>query len=412
MGFEHVISVNFGERIQIAKGFFITTYEPASLWNDAQVLLEIDGFRILNINDAGINHTIHKYIKRVDCIASAFSPGASGYPATWTHLSDNDKVGIYEKSRIATLEMLKKACEMYNARYFLPFASHFVLNHPTHLTYMKLLRKNTIFDVCNAFKDTQTQVIDLLSGDCFSVKSGEITRGIYRSANLYDFNAVESHITNAFDKDEFATQYPSKDIYKYDRAVVLEYFRNLNAVPEVIFCEDLVMSVYPIGVLGENEAFSFEVRGGVLQVLDNIAKSPNITMKIPSEILMYICVNNESWDEATIGYWCEFSRNPDIYHTEFWRLLQCPYYVKNHYIKNLHSIDSNDGTNAITAQSNVAQVLESLGEVGSKIFGRYGLYCLSCNKATSESIAQACAMHGIDGAKCKRLLGEINAHLL
>ena len=398
LGFTRICALKFGERTKISDDIFATIYEPASLWNDAQVLLEIGDFTILNINDAGINHKIHKQIKRVDCIASAFSPGASGYPATWTHLSDNDKICIYEKSRVATVDMLKKACEMYNARYFLPFASHFVLNHPTHLAYMKLLRKNTIFDVCNAFKDSQTQVLPLLAGDCWNLESG--LRQIKRNPNLYDFSEVEAHINNAFDSAEFRAQYPNKEIYKYDRAVATRYFENLNNVPEMIFCENLVVSVYPSG----NEPFSFEVRGGVLQVLENLAQSPNITMKIPAEILMYICKNNESWDEATIGYWCEFSRNPDIYHTEFWRILQCPYYLKN-------PRKNADSATHITARSNVAWVLERLGEVGSKIFGRYGLYCLSCNKATSESIAQACAMHGVDEARSYKMIAELNRHL-
>ncbi|MGX3011200.1 hypothetical protein ACWIUD_06535 [Helicobacter sp. 23-1044] len=396
MGFENIISAKFGERVKIANDVFITTYEPASLWNDAQILLELGDFHILNINDAGINHKIHEKIKSVDLICSAFSPGASGYPATWTHLNDTQKIEIYEKSRTATLEMLKKACEMYDAKYFLPFASHFILNHPAHLKYMKLLRKNTIFDVTSAFKDSKVEVLPLLFGDAWSAESG--LQKMQRAQNLYDFSVVESHIKNDFDKAEFETQYPKAQ--NYDKAVVLKYFENLNNIPEMVFCEDLVMSVYPIGE--SCEAFSFEIKNGVLKICENLATSPNITMKIPSIILMQICKNNESWDEATIGYWCEFSRNPDIYHTEFWRIMQCPYYLKNP-----HNADSAN----ITAQSNVAWVLERLGEIGEKIFGRYGLYCLSCNKAYSETIAQACAMHGIDNAKCKRLLGELRAHL-
>lgn len=400
MGFKNIITAPFGERVQIAKDIFITTYEPASLWNDAQILLEVDGFRILNVNDAGINHKIHKIIQNVDCIASAFSPGASGYPATWTHLSDNEKIQIYENSRTATLEMLKEACEKYSARYFLPFASYFILNHPSHLKYMKILRKNLPSDVKSAFKDSKTKVIDLLSGDSWSVADNKIAR-VKRENNIFDFGKVEAHIKNDFNKLEFEARYPKK--CAFDREKVFEYFKNLNAVPEIIFCEDLVMNIFPSG----NKAFAIEVKNGVLQVKEKIAESANITMKIPSEILMHICKYNESWDEVTIGYWCEFSRNPNVYHTEFWRILQCPYFLKNP----RENVGKNTGK-SLNTQSNVAEILERGGEMAQKILARYGLYCLSCNKAYSETLSQACAMHGLEHTQMERLLGELRRHLL
>lgn len=394
MGFYNIVTASFGEKIKIGENIFITTFEPASLWNDAQILLEVGGFKILNVNDAGINHKIHKIIKKVDLLASAFSPGASGYPATWEHLSNQAKINIYEKSRLATLEMLKEACKMYSAKYFLPFASYFVLNHPLHLKYMNLLRKNLPNDVKNAFRDSGTQVIDLLAGDSFNMADNRIER-IERVQNLFDFQHIKAHIIDDFDRAEFAKAYPNREIYKYDKQVCRHYFENLNNVPEMIFCEDLTMNIFP----SENESFCIEIRNGKLKVLERITESANITMKIPSEILMYICVNNESWDEATIGYWCEFSRNPDIYHTEFWRILQCPYYLKNPH--------KNKGT-TFTAQSNVAHILESGGQISQKILERYGLYCLSCNKAYSETLSQACAMHGIERIMMERLVKELN----
>ena len=400
MGFKNIITAPFGEKINIANDISITTYEPASLWNDAQILLEIAGFRILNVNDAGINHKIHKIIQSVDCIASAFSPGASGYPATWMHLSNEEKIQIYEKSRIATLEMLKEACRKYNASYFLPFASYFILNNPNHLKYMKLLRKNLPSDVKCAFKDSKTKVIDLLSGESWNPSQNTLTK-IVRDENIFEFERIETHIKNDFNATEFALRHPKNS--NFDKEKVFKYFECLNAVPEMVFCEDLVMNIFP----SENEAFAIEVRNGKLKILEKIAESANITMKIPSGILMHICENNESWDEATIGYWCEFSRNPNVYHTEFWRILQCPYFLKNP-----HKNASRSTPDTLNAQSNVAEILEGGGEMAQKILARYGLYCLSCNKSYSETLSQACAMHGIESTQMERLLGELKRHLL
>lgn len=401
LGFKNIKSITFGERMQIYKECYITIYEPASIWNDSQSLLEFQGFRILNINDAGINYRIHNIIGQIDCICAAFSPGASGYPATYTHLSDIQKIDIYEKSRIATLDMLKDVCRLYNAKYFIPFASHFILNNPKHIEYMKLIRKNTIYDVIHSFKQENTKVIAMLAGDSYNVKDDRIFL-LKRNENLYNADTIYEFIKQDFDRELFLEYYPDKNKYTFDREIAINYFSNLNKIPEMIFCEDLSVSVYPDS--NKNLAFSFVIENGRLIVQDEIIEFANLTMQIPSEILMYICINNESWDEATIGYWCVFSRNPDIYHTEFWRILQTPYYLKK------PAYNLRFDSNRINAASNIGDLLESLGSIAVKILSRYGLYCLDCNKAPMENIEAACLKHGIDSTRMQRMIKELNTH--
>ena len=394
----------FGQPIEIAPNFIITTYEPASMWNDAQVLIEIEDFRILNINDSGINHRISREIGQVDLIASAFGPGASGYPLTWQHISDSRKIEIMNTAKKATLDMLVQVTKIYSAKYFLPFAGHFILGHPKHINYMDLMRKNTVDDVINYFKDENCEVIDLLAGDYWIANEAKMVKVNRERETIYNLDVIKSYINDSFNEAEFNKYYPSKQQYEYEKEVVFSYFENLNNVPEMRFCEDLTMNIYPD--FSDEYAFSFEIKDGKLKVSDFIIGKANLTMKLPSEILMYICVHNESWDEATIGYWCEFSRNPDVYHAEFWRILQTPYYLKNPNImlgKNLSS--------KINKDSNIAEVLELLKDNGSKIIGRYGLYCISCNKATMESIEVACKMHGIDNKNMLRMISELNIHL-
>lgn len=395
LGFSNVHVIPFGERVKINKDFYITIYEPASLWNDAQVLLEIESFRILNMNDAGINHRIHQEIQRLDCICAAFSPGASGYPATHTHLNDEQKIEIYERSRVATLDMLFEACLLYGARYFLPFASHFILNHPKHARYMQLVRKNTIYDVRARFEGSDTEVIAMLAGDSWWV-GGQVHR-LARREDLYEGEVILSHIHEDFDEAEFNVYYPREAAFNKD--VVYNYFENLNQIPDIVFCENLSVNIYPDS--SDLLAFSFTIQDGVLSLQPTPLESAHLIIKIPVPILMYICEYDESWDEATIGYWCECARNPDVYHTEFWRLLQAPYYLKKPHIPKTRDEDF------ITKNSNLASVLERLGVHGEKVLGRYGLYCLSCNKATMESIEQACHMHGIHTARMERLIGEL-----
>ena len=59
----------------------------------------------------------------------------------------------------------------------------------------------------------------------------------------------------------------------------------------------------------------------------------------------------------------------------------------------------------------VAHLLEELGDMGSRILARYGLYCLSCEKAPMESLEEAALAHGLSEIQKNRLLEELSAHL-
>lgn len=61
----------------------------------------------------------------------------------------------------------------------------------------------------------------------------------------------------------------------------------------------------------------------------------------------------------------------------------------------------------ITKQMSIGEVLR-LDQGTVPIFMSYGMHCLGCPHATSESIEQAGAVHGIDVDK---LIDDLNAHL-
>jgi CMP-N-acetylneuraminate monooxygenase len=133
MGFTDVRVIRFGDETTIAPKWTLTAFEPSSLWNDALVLVDVDGFRIFDVNDAGLNMRIAQQVGAVDLLAVQFSAGASGYPWTWSHLSDEQKIEISRQMCEGKLAMVRDASNLYGASAVLPFASHFALWHPDHL---------------------------------------------------------------------------------------------------------------------------------------------------------------------------------------------------------------------------------------------------------------------------------------
>ncbi len=82
----------------------------------------------------------------------------------------------------------------------------------------------------------------------------------------------------------------------------------------------------------------------------------NLTMTMPLAIMNGVVKQDLSWDEAFIGYWCEFERHPNVYHAGFWRLFQAPYYQKR-----IPAGVAVPGA-AVSRQSTVAELLETYGE--------------------------------------------------
>ena len=135
LGFADVHRVHFGERTRFRKNWTLTAFEPDGDWNDAFVLVDVEGFRIFDINDAGVSARLAKMAGRVDVLTVQCSADASVSP--W----------------------VREATTIYGASSVLPFVSRFAT-------------------VKSALADTDVDVIDLLPGDTWDVGRGVIRRGV------------------------------------------------------------------------------------------------------------------------------------------------------------------------------------------------------------------------------------------
>jgi CMP-N-acetylneuraminate monooxygenase len=398
LGFQNVVALPFGEPVDVSDGVRITVFEPASLWNDAILLFEVEGFRWLNLNDAGVNHRIAQLVGPVDLISSTFSPGASGYPLTWTHLSDEEKVDILDRSRQGSLDMLRDAVRAYGARELLPFASFFSLWRPEHLRYLSLFRKNAPADVVAAFEGTDVDVIDLLPGEVWNAANGKRTRLPLESREtIFDPERMLAHATERWDAELFASAFPTGA--SPTAAEVQAYFLRLNDAPEMRFCEDLTCSIRGLDADGRTELeVSFEVADGRLAVQAERYAHPNVVIALPCPVLGHIVAEDVSWDEAFIGYWCELSRAPDVYHAGFWRLLQAPYYERAAGLS---------GGSPLGADATIAGVLEEYGDVADRILRRHGLYCLGCQHSPFETIRLGARKHALTDEQVDRIVAEL-----
>ena len=402
LGFEDVRPMPFGETVELADDLTLTCFEPASMWNDTILLVEANGFRYLNLNDAGVNHKIAPLVAPADLISSSFSPGASGYPGTWRHLAREEKLEIMERSRQGSLDMLRDAVDVYGARYLLPFASFFTLWHPDHRTYLELFRKNSPADVAAFFAEADVEVIDLLPGEVWNAQNGKRTRlPVDDREHIFDIERMARYADESWNEATFRAYFPESNGLVAEE--VEEHLLRLNETPEMRFCEDLTCVLRGFDEEERTRVeVAFEIGAHRLRVLTKAPAEPNLTIEMPVAILEQLVRESVSWDEALIGYWCRLDRSPNVYHAGFWRLLQAPYYRRPPRLPSDWPVE-------LGPDSTIAEVLEAHGEPADLILRRHGLYCFGCSRSPFETIRLGAQKHGLTDHELERLVGELLA---
>jgi CMP-N-acetylneuraminate monooxygenase len=401
LGFTNVTAMRFGDGYVVHEGWNVTCFEPESYWNDAFALVDIEGFRIFDINDAGVNHRIARMVAPVDVLAVQFSAGASGYPWTWAHLTDDQKVAISQRACAGKLNLIREATQLYRAGAVLPFASHFILWHESHRAYARLMKRNTLGDVRKTLADLEVALIDLLPGETWDVGQAVMRRRSDDRDAWFQPQTATDYMQRAVDDATFATSHPVDE--SLSREELVAYLEQLNSISEIVHCEDLTVRIRAASAeVRRSLDVSFAIAAGHLTVLTSAPDVPNLSIDIPLNVLTAVIRNELSWDEAFIGYWCRFDRHPDVYHAGFWRLFQAPYLKRRSPVPVGAPV-------RIGAASTVAELLESHGPDADRILRRYGLYCSGCQHSIAESIEMAARQHGVNPARVDQLVRELNS---
>jgi CMP-N-acetylneuraminate monooxygenase len=399
-GFTNLFPMKFGQEYSINEKIRFICFEPKSLWNDSILYIQIENFKILNLNDAGINYKISQFTGEIDLIMVGFSTTASGYPATWNNYTKEQMKEYYQNAVRGTYKMLENICYQYKTKYLLPFASFSTLVNPLHSEFIELTESTNPDEIKNVLRNCNFETINLLPGESWDTRSRKI-KFIYtinERIKIYKKSSKHLFVKGKFEKINKSTIY-KKNISEIEIKLIQNYFENLNNVPEIIFCENLMFDIIITDEFKGKEIsrINFKIFENKITINNlNDTLVDKIEMQIPLYLLLNIINNNISWDEAHIGYWCIFYRTPDVFHQNFWRLLQAPYYKK----KNITNI-------TIKKNTLISQIIDQ-NPYNEKILARYGLYCYICGNSYKEDLLSGCLKHGLDENKIEKLIKELN----
>jgi len=397
LNFTNVIGTSHSKKYQLADDIFLTTFNSGSVWNDSILYLELGNFSILNTNDAGINWELKDKIDKVDLICSAFSWGASGYPLTWTHLTDEKKLRIMQDANQGMLKMHKQLIEMFSPDFFLPMASFGELYSPKHIDYMKMRRKNSLLTVKNFLQNENVKLLDLIPGEKWLGNSNIIRRK--DRDKFFQRPYLLNYLKRKYSEEKNNNFHPTNSHLNSND--VIDYFTSFS---------DSILSkqIGNLSILfstNKNKNFLIKFKDGKVackQIFKNIVT--DMTMSCPSELVQEIIKNDLSWDEAHIGYWCKFSRYPDLYNISLWRLLHAPWQGR----KKLEEETSNQiSKTKFDSNVSIANIIEIGGKPVIELFEKYGLYCSGCNASLGENIIDGCKVHGLNASQTNKVINEL-----
>ena len=404
-GFNDIYGTHSFESITLRKDIQITSFESSSVWNDNVLLMRFGNFSVLNFNDAGFNWKIKNFVDKVDLICSAFSWGASGYPLTWTHLNDKQKVSIMEKANKGLLVGIKFLIEQFHAKFYIPFASLSKLYYPDHLQYQKTRKSNSHETVKNYLKNIPVKVIDLLPGESWDVETDQISRIPHRR-KFFNNKFLYTYLKNQFDKEKREKFIPSQ--FTLSDSMIIDYFEKFSG-SELL--KQVGTTTIAFSAISPSKTLHFLINfkeGKVSCQQTDTTRKAEVTMTCPAGLVQEIILNDLSWDEAHIGYWCIFSRDPDVYNIALWKLFHAPWKARNNKIFS-NQIKPTSKSVSITILKNlaVADILEKFGNKPLDILQKYGMYCSGCNASVGETLIEGCKSHGLSKKQTEILLEEI-----
>lgn len=139
LGFDHVVSLDHRESYELAPGLRVTMYLDTSHKEDSGLLVDLDGFRFLDLNDC--NTPMSQLPGGIDLLAAQFS-GAMWYPNCY----DYPPHVMQEKVRGVRADLLDTLCRkvrLTGARHYLPSAGPACFLDPELAQYND--RETTIF---------------------------------------------------------------------------------------------------------------------------------------------------------------------------------------------------------------------------------------------------------------------------
>jgi UDP-MurNAc hydroxylase len=341
LGFENLVLLGHRDQHKLADGFTATMLLDTSHKEDSGLLLDMDEFRFLDLNDC--NTSLSELPSDIDLLAAQYS-GAMWYPNCYEYPADvmAQKVASVRASLMETL-ILK--VQLTGARTYLPSAGPPCFLDPALAAYNH--RDSTIFpiwdDVSAEFAAAcpDTGVLRIAPGDELDqLAVGEVPRLVPGGAEPWPADPARYLADYQARRTAEWRQYYSSSDDPMTAREVEEYFRRLQQWNKR-FLRDYRKDIRLVA-----DGTHWGIRLGRLAeqfVFEDEPIDVDYTLRVPPRILRAVLAGEAGWEEALLSMRLTLHRTPDVFDLTLMSLLR----YGNHPAQTMQLVRERENTETI-----------------------------------------------------------------
>jgi len=317
LGFERIIALDHRQSHDLAPGFTATMYLDTSHKEDSGILLDIDGFRFLDLNDCNVS--MSELPTDIDLFAAQFS-GAMWYPHCYDYPEDI-KLEKAADIKQGLLETLYHKVRLTGAKAYVPSAGPACFLDPTLEAYND--HETTIFplwsDVAEGFATAcpETVVHHLNPGDAMQIDIAAQQTMVERDPNARTSEDLAEYRERR--RDEWSEFYAASDA-PLSAEEIAQYFAKLQRRNKH-FLHDFQKDIRLVsggsmwGVRLGRLAEQFVIEG-------EEPYDPEYTLLMSPRVLRAVVEGRTGWEEALLSNRISLRRNPDVFDLTLMGLLR------------------------------------------------------------------------------------------
>lgn len=384
LGFSNLSPIAWETKFEILPDVHLAFLRPNTIWEDSAVLIRVNDWIWLNQVDAGAPLEDALVPHGIDLLSSSFDTGASGYPLTYD-LPPEKTRSILKNSKLQVLGSIAQRCDAVDAKHFAPFAGWWRHGLEEHQEFAKELDHTTLEDLGELFEGSKTSLLFTIPSSTLNLK----TMTLDLNPRVQELMSSGVSVSPS---GPYTSVYPDESLL----SMVRESLEQLASNSAATRCEPVVFKVEIEGVVG-----TIETRFGEAE-----SDPMRLSVKIPRRIAELLVSGDKTvtWNHIDIGYWGRWSRDSDRYPSNFMRLMQLGY------VPELATKDF--GTTVMDIKTvNIADALEFSPDMVSRVLGRAGLPCVTCQHSLSETLETALDIHKVGPVQREVAIAELTAIL-
>lgn len=224
LGYNNIIELKHGARLQLDAGFTITSYQ-FWMFLDSALLIECDGVKLLNLNDSKhMGLTLKQITRKHQPIDFVFRSHSSANERLSYEIVDEPSARVDDLERY--IREFAQTTKATRARYAIPFASNHCHLHKDSFHFNQYIQHPLLVE--DYFKQHQInspQVKVMVSGDSWNSQTGFCISDkdwfTNRQTLLAEYLQQQRESLEKF--------YSQEDQTEIDKQVVIEYFEKFSA---------------------------------------------------------------------------------------------------------------------------------------------------------------------------------------